>query len=355
MRVGIIGLSVGLAAVSVRADDVFTPEDVIRIRSVGGARISPDGRWIAYTLRAPRRPVKDEDGSAWSELHVVDLNGSSRAFVTGKVSVGGVQWTPDGGGISFTAKRGKDKHAALYVIPVDGGEARQVLTHASGVGGYSWHPDGKQVAFLATDKKPKDKKELEKKGFKAVVYEEDWRPVKVWLAEPNVDKPDQKARALDLPGSARSVKFAPDGRRLIVTLSPTSLIDDGYMNTKYHVIDVDSGESATQIDTPGKIGAIEWSPDGKRLAFIAAADRNDPSPGRLMVVSASGGQCRDLLPGYLGQISSIAWQDDRTIMYLGDEGVQTALGKVTIDGENKTLLPAEKHVLAGLTLSRDGQ
>ena len=129
----------------------LTPDQVATIRSVRSAKISPDGQSVAYILSVPRRPAKDDDGSSWAELHVYSEKSGSRPFITGEVNVGGVDWTHDGTGISFLAKRGKDEHRALYVIPVDGGEARRRMEHGDDIRSYSWAPDGRRVAFLARD------------------------------------------------------------------------------------------------------------------------------------------------------------------------------------------------------------
>ncbi|GAI74680.1 unnamed protein product, partial [marine sediment metagenome] len=74
---------------------------VAKIRRVGSVRISPDGKLIAYTLSVPRQIYTDDDGSAWSELHIVGQDGQSRPFVTGKVNISSIDWTPDGKEISF--------------------------------------------------------------------------------------------------------------------------------------------------------------------------------------------------------------------------------------------------------------
>jgi len=117
------------------------------IRQVGSVRISPDGKLVAYILYVPRLIYTDDDGPSWGELHVVGRDGQSRPFITGEVNISSIEWTPDGRGISFLAKRGDDEHKALYVIPNDGGEARKVLEHETDIGGYSWSPDGREVAL----------------------------------------------------------------------------------------------------------------------------------------------------------------------------------------------------------------
>ncbi|MFQ5495130.1 MAG: S9 family peptidase [Phycisphaerae bacterium] len=283
-------------------------------------------------------------------LHVVGLDGVSRLFVTGVVNVGAVRWTPDGRGISFLAKRGKDKHRSLYVIPLGGGEARKVLSHRTSITAYDWRPDGKRVAFLAKDKEPKGRKKLKKKGFNQEVYEEGLRSVRVWIGTPDDD--EAESRMLELEGSASELHYSPDGSRLVVALAPTPLIDDHYMKRKVHVVDAEDGSVIARIDNPGKLGTVAFSPDGSHLAMMSAADLHDPAAGRLMVAPTEGGVLQDLLPGYQGAVTSIAWKDNRTVMYLGDVGTWTTFGEVRIDGTGRKLhIDEGQAVLGRLRLS----
>lgn len=355
----ILGLALLILALAapLAAKEPFAPRHVAKLRSVSAAVISPDGGRIAYLLAVPRQPLAEKDGPAWTELHVVDQSGNSRRYVTGPVNVGSVAWTPDGKGIAFLAKREGDDYRALYVIPADGGEARRVLAHGADITSYSWSPDGQRVAFLAAEPEPAAKKKLKEKGFSQEVYEEEVPFVRVWIAALG-DKADQP-RPLDLPGSASELRWSPVENRLAVALAPTPLIDDDYMRRKVHVVDADTGKVLARLDNPGKLGQVAWRPDGKNLAMISAADLNDPAPGRLMVAAADGGPeasgLRDLLPGYEGHVSALAWQDADTLMFVGDEGVWTTFNKINLDGsERKTIISTGGPVLTGLTLSRDG-
>ena len=129
--------------------DVLTPWDVARLQAVGSIAASPDGDHVAYTLSVPRNALEDENGPAFSELHVHGPDGS-RPYVTGEVNVGSVDWTPDGSAVTFLAKREGDEERTLWAIPLAGGEARRMLSHDTGVNGYSFSPDGSQVAFIAS-------------------------------------------------------------------------------------------------------------------------------------------------------------------------------------------------------------
>jgi len=51
----------------------LTLEEVVSLKRVKTALMSPNGDAIAYLLSVPRTLYEDEDGDAWVQLHVVDL------------------------------------------------------------------------------------------------------------------------------------------------------------------------------------------------------------------------------------------------------------------------------------------
>jgi dipeptidyl aminopeptidase/acylaminoacyl peptidase len=329
----------------------WTPQHVAKLRSVTAAAISPDGRQIAYVLSVPRDLPKEKDGPSWAELHVVALNpsrfgekgwekvwnkgwvkrlivaGDSTPYVSGQVNVDSIAWTPDGKSISFLAKRDQDKYRSLYVIPARGGEARKVLAHDSDLTGYSWSPDSKQVAFLATAPAAADRSKRQSEGFSQEVYEEDVPPVRVWIA-------DLESKGLpcdlDLKGSASEVHFAPVGDKLAVALAPTPLIDGHLMFRKVHIVDVRTG-FLVDLKNPGKIGQFAWSPDGQRLALIAARDEHDPLQGRLWVHDADSKAWVDVLPDFAGHVESVFWRDPTKLLVQAAVGASTTLGTVSLE------------------------
>jgi dipeptidyl aminopeptidase/acylaminoacyl peptidase len=327
------------------AEDILTAHDIARLRVVLAAEISPQGDSIAYVLGVPREVGQEDNGPAWSELHVVDLSGNSRPFVTGHVNVSHVRWTPDGKGISFLARRGDDKETSVYVIPIDGGEARRLLSFATSISSYSWHPDGKQLAFLATEAPDEEKKKLAEKGFNAEFYEEDLQPVKVWLAEADFECTEDP-RMLDLPGSASELHFGPDGDRLLVALTDKPLIDYHFMYRRLHVVDVKSGSVMRKIENPGKLGPARWSPSGQLIAFLSGEDINDPSEGRLMVAQVNDGSFREIMPDYPPNVTGIAWHPDGTLRFTADDGCYSTYGQVAMaDPERELAIPSGGEVI----------
>jgi dipeptidyl aminopeptidase/acylaminoacyl peptidase len=338
------------------ANDVLTPHRVAELRQVIAAAISPDGSRVAHTLSVPRQPNVDEDGEPWSELWVIGTrDGAARAFVTGKVNVSSVRWTPDGRQIAFLAKRGDDKFKALYLISADGGEARKAAELGSDIAAYSLAPDGRRVALIAGEPEPEAKKKLQDKGFKAEIYEEDWRPAKIWPATLFEKAP---AKPLAFDGHVYQVHWSPVEDRLLVTAAPTPSVDDSFLRQQVRVVDANTGQILARIDNPGKLGSVAWSPDGKRIGLIAAADVHDPDPGRLMVADAADGTRRELWPGLEGQISHFEWASNDTIGYVAALGVETAFAKIDIGSTARAPQPLFGPgglILAGLSLSGNGQ
>ena len=310
----------------------MTAEDVTKLRSVTAAEISPDGKHVAFLVSVPRDPYDDDDGPAWSELHVASGPGSSRPYVHGKVNVSGIAWTHDGKAITYRAKRHGDEHTAVWKIPVDGGESVKLAEFDTSISQYDISADGSKIAFVARAEDTRAEK-LKKKGFKAKVVEEQLRFARLWLAELKSDGPvdADDAKELDLGISVSALRFSPDGKQIAVAGAPTPLIDDEYMKTRLRVVNLE-GRTLAEIENQGKLGSFAWSPNGQALALISAADINDPNASRLMVAAATGGQPLDLFRGLLADIEQIAWKGPSTLAFVIDQGTRSAYAEVGTDG-----------------------
>lgn len=339
--------------------DALSLKQISELSGVVASAMSPDARFVAFTRAVPRKPFVDDDGAAWTELWLFDrAGGKQRPFVTGKVSVSSVDWLPDSSAVTFVQKRADDKAASLYVLPIDGGEARRALACAEGVGGYSVSPDGKRVAYLAPEPEKASVKKAREKGFTQEIYEEDWRATRVWIA--NLFDETAKPTALTLAGHAHSVRWSTTDERVLVALAPTPGVDDEYMEQRLVVVDVAKNAVVAKIDNSGKLGAAAWSPDGARIAFVSAADKNDPSAGRLMLVPSSGGKPTELQPGLEGDCAGFAWQSPSSLLTVTSRGVWTTLDKLELAANGtlastKQLVGTGGPILAGFSLSDDGQ
>ena len=351
-RIGFLCLAATLFPLTAlaQAGGGMTLEQIAKTRTASSVAISPDGSEIAYVLAVPRQPGVDPDGPARTELHVVSRAGDDRGYVTGNSNVASPQWFPDGRSLAFLSKREGDGTRGVYRIPLRGGEAVRFASLETDISGYSLSPDGTRVALLAPQAASGALAAQRKQGFTQKVYEEDWRPTGLWIQD--VDG-KAEARRLEIEGSVQGVHWSPAGDRLALVVTPRQLTDDTLVFARVRIVD-DQGRELGRVDNPGKLGQLAWSPDGEHLAIISAADEHDAADGRLTIVGSNGGTQRDLLPGLPGHVSHVGWRDNGRVLFLSQEGVQTRVGEIGVDGQGQqTLLAAEGPVWAGLSVARD--
>jgi dipeptidyl aminopeptidase/acylaminoacyl peptidase len=351
------------SSVSAQADgDTLTPFHVATMEAVDSAAISPDGRHVAYVRMVPRTPRDEEDGGARRQLHVLDCDtGESHAYVTADSGVSRVRWMPDSQGIAFLAKREGDEQRSLYVIPLRGGEARRAAGFDDrGISAYEIAPDGERVALVATVPEGEEREKQEKKGFKAEIYEEDWRPGEAWIAELFDD--EAEPTGLEVDGHVSGVRWSKGGEQLAITVAPTSLVDDSYMLQDIWILDADAGSVTARIEAPGKQGGYAWKPDGSGLSIIGAFDVNDGSAARLQWAATSGAASPMPAP-MLGERErdehQTHWLSDDRLLVRGSQGAWSTLDVYRVEGgkavERTSLLPLEGPVWSSVSVSRDGE
>ena len=162
---------------------------------------------------------------------------------------------------------------------------------------------------------------------------------------------------LETDGSASEISFSPDGSKLVAAFAPTPLIDDFFICTGGFVfIDCCVWKRHCQDRKPGeKIGPIAWSPTGKYLAICSGEDINDPSEGRLTVVSSAGGTPQDIMPDYLPNITHFEWISDDQLVFLAEDSCGRAIGQIDRNGTNQRIYSRtyDTPVFLGMSSSDD--
>ncbi len=361
----------------------FTIEDLYRVTAPQAARLSPDGKAIAYRLE-----TRDfARGKENHDLYRLDVAGGEprRLTFTADDSESAPCWSPDGKQVAFVAKRGE--HPGVFLLPADGGEARELVSLSTGIGNLLWSPDGRHIAFTS-DVYPECGADdacnrrldgwREKGPLTAHVAEEllyrhwtSWSDGKVGhvLA---VEVETGKVRDLT-PGDREApvfgqegagFAFSPDGGELAFTRNPDlKAMLARSTNSDICVVPVDPGPGGELLppknvteSNPAWDGQPLYSPDGKYLAF-----RRQETPGyesdrfRLMLLERKTGKIRDAVPGFDDWITDFEWtKDGSAIVFKADVEGQTPLFRVPASGgEPKKLVSAGQ--IDGFDLSPDGR
>lgn len=348
-----------LSTTALAQDTLWTPQHVAKLRIVTEAVISPDGTQVAYVLAVPRDLSKEKDGGSWTELHVVDTKGNSTPFITGPVNVSNIGWSPDGKHITYLSKRDKDATRCLYMIGAKGGESKLVHRHETDIQAYDWKADGTRIAFLATEAVAKDKKARQDQGFNQEIYEEDAPFVRVWIREMDGSG---APKMLKLNGTASEIHLNPKLNTLAVALAPSPQIDEHIMFRKVHIVDLTTGK-ATNLNNPGKLGQLAWSPDGKKLAMITGADKHDPREGCVWINSIASNEWSQMKGGakgiavgdnFYGHAESIAWIDNARLGFIASQGAHSVVG-FEGEGFRHFMQLSSDHTLGALSYSKNGE
>jgi dipeptidyl aminopeptidase/acylaminoacyl peptidase len=230
----------------------MAPEDLFRIRYVGDAQISPDGRWVAFVLTTLSEDKDEYLSNIWL---VSAAGGEPRRFTTGPRRDTLPRWSPDGSRLAFVSEREAGRKGQLHVMPAGGGEPVRLTDLRHGVGAPEWSPDGTRLVFAARVGGPPEP-----------VTEEDKRkskPVRVITA----------------------MKYRFNGEGFIYD-----------RRSQIFVVRADGGEPH-QL-TEGEYDHVDpvWSPDGRWIAFAAARHdaRDHDDGGDIWLVAAEGGPARRL-------------------------------------------------------------
>ncbi|NGP88829.1 alpha/beta hydrolase family protein [Fodinibius halophilus] len=329
--------------------DVLTPEDVANIEQVSDIAIAPSGDKAAYTLRVQADPHKENKPASY-HLYLADLaSGNSLPYVT-TMSVSNIAFRPNHGTITFLGHRSSDETTSLYEISMNGGEAQKIFSFKTAIADYSWASDGDHLAFMAADTNAFAESSL---PYEPEVYEENLKQRRGFVT--NLAKEGHKPHQLQVEGSVYQMHWSPEGKRLAIAVAPTPLVDDYYMHQQVKITAHHGKEIITEVDHEGKLGDISWSPDGSKLAMIAAADIHDPTAGRLFVISAESGETTQLQPQLKQKFEQFAWAGNDTIYYLTSKGVWSTYGRINTDGtEMTTIVDSDGPSIGSFDRTSDG-
>ncbi|WP_255553990.1 S9 family peptidase [Sphingomicrobium clamense] len=314
--------------------DPLTSEDLFRIKSVGSVAVSPDGSRVAYQVGGRPNIIEgEENGGYESQLMIGTGPNQAASYLPEGMSVSDIKFSPDGRWVSFLHKGEDDEERSVYAVPVYGGSYRKVAQSPdAGVIAHAWSPDGQTIYMLAgaagDDARDKEKK----KGFDAIVYEEEAQLRRMFRSRLGDLDNDVDATAIAIPGYVTEFSVSPDGSYAVVGSQPTPQIDDTYTSKRFHIVDLASADVRAVVETPGKVGDAEISPDGRTMSLIAGVDMNDPAATTLHLVDTATGEFRALNAGAAEAATDAEWLDDGKLAAIIHVGAQSLLRVYNADG-----------------------
>src|SRR6266446_3791387 len=207
---GLFALMTVLVSAARAQRHVPTVDDLLTIKSVAGTQISPDEKWIAYTVSYGDFKQDAFISQIWL---VASDSGKSFQLTRGEKSSTNPKWSPDGQWLAFLSNRLEDKNQIFLINPL-GGEAQQLTKSKTAISNFAWSENGKMIAYTAAEPPPQPLKDRKEYFGDYDVVREGYSYVHLWTFEvaeaiktPVVGK--QRTQKKDF--SVDSFSWSPDG------------------------------------------------------------------------------------------------------------------------------------------------
>jgi len=343
--------------------------DLMKVQRISDPQISPDGKWIAYTVTM----VDKEKNSRNSDIWILPIaGGDARRLTRSPKSDDRPRWSPDSKEIAFVSTR--DGSSQIYRLPVSGGEASQETHIATGASGVLYSPDGSNLLFTsdvhpecdsgnpqqALDCNASRMKAAEDSKVKAHIaarllfrHWTDWKDGRrshLFIMPLNGSQPprDITPGDYDVPpfslGGPDDYAFSPDGREICYA-SKHDPHEERSTNLDLFTFNVATRETKRITTNAAYDGSPQYSPDGKYIAYRAQFRAGYESDRfRLMLYERASGKQRNLSEVLDRWVDSFAWVPDaRKLCFIAEDRGRNSIFEISVEGKDLRRILGEKY------------
>lgn len=354
---------------------LITVDDLHKFHDVRDVQISPDGKWVAYTVSSVDVAADKSDTDVW----MTSWDGTEQLRLTSSPeNENAPRWSPDGRYLAFLSGRpGKAKGTQIWLLNRMGGEAQQFTDFKNKLSSYEWSPDSKRLLLTMTERDPADSDDekpapgANAKAPKPIVvdrykFKQDiqgyltQKPGRFYLFDMATKKPE----ALTAEGfEVASPSWSPDGQ-WIAFLGKEGKDAERYNTWNLYVVEARAGATPRKITNYDGVHATasraqpEWSPDGKRLVFLESggAKKSAYNMSRLTVIAVEGGTPKLLADKLDRAVSSPRFTPDGSaILFLVSDDRSEYPARISVNGGAVERLLPGPGIVSTLAQGKDGR
>ena len=361
LLLSLITVSLLCPAQTTPAKHPMTFEDMMKMKRLGETAVSPDGKWLAYSVTTVNLDQNSKTTEWWLQAIA---GGEPQKLTVGQPGDSGVEFAPDGHSVLFLS--GRDGGQQIWRADFDAAtgsasNAKKLTSIATDSDNAKWSPDGKSIVFTSAvypdcpaittadfdtgNKCNADRdaalsaSKVKARIFTHLLYRH-WdhytndKRSHLFLLSVEAGKmrdltpndthdvpPDYPTDSLGC-GCA----FSPDGKELAITENndPVRAIST---NADIFTLDLTNpAAKPVKVSTsPGGDFSPAYSPDGKYLAWRSQARASYESDKfRLMLYDREAKTTKNLLPKFDRWVEEFAWASDSKAIYFVSENRSNA-------------------------------
>src|SRR5271155_4248321 len=328
-------------------------DDIFQIREVHDPQLSPDAKWLAYTVGTGQ--LKDDSNKQRIWMLPIPNSGTAAAdpiaLTSEDASSTHPRWSPDGKFIAFLSAR-RDGKTAVWLLNRLGGEAEKLTDTAQDVDDFFWSPDGRRMVLVLRDPTSEELDEAKNKDEDDADSDDKDKKKKAdkpWVIDRLQFKEDihgyldrHRTHIYVFDLAAKSLTqitggdfddsepaWSPDGKQIAFTSNRTPDADANY-NMDIWVVaadNTDKGAHLTKISSsPGEDHSPAWSPDGRLIAFTTQLDPKlfQYATKHLAIAPSNGGSVKVLTQSFDRNVTNPHFSSDGNSIYFiaDDDGTQ---------------------------------
>jgi dipeptidyl aminopeptidase/acylaminoacyl peptidase len=333
-------LALALAS-SVAAARTLTYEDLAAMQRIGAPALSPDGKWIAYTVTTTDLPKNVRNNAVW--LMRADGTGG-RELAAGDSPV----WSPDGKTIAYSSG------GQIALWDVASSKSRKLPDLAGGASSLKWLPDGSGL-LAVSDVEIEGKNNMPSTESKARVIDSLlFRHWNTWTGStrthvfhvPLTGTPrDLTPGPFDAPpfsvGGGSELDVSPDGKELAFARN-TDVDAARSPNADIFLVPLAGGEPKRITSRTGNDTAPVYSPDGRWIAYRSQARQGYESDLiELWLYDRAAGTSKRIAADFPNWVESVTWlPDSKSMLITAPLEGRNAIYEMTLDGRATLVLNA---------------
>jgi len=360
-------MNVGITGETPAETHPFSIHDMLAMDRISDPQVSPDGKWIVFTLRT----TDLEANKGRTDLWLVGVDGKGlRRLTTHPAGDFNPRWSPCGKLICFLSTRSGSSQ--IWRIRVSGGEAKQVTDLPLDIGNLLVSPDGNHIAFTMDVFPRHSSPECTKKKLDEIasrkrtgrIYE------KIFIRHWDTWKDGRRSHVFVIPtkgGEARDVMpgmdadtpskpfggpeeitFTPDGKGLVFTARDVGREEPWSTDFDLYYVPIDGSKPPKCLTEKNEAWDTSpiFSPDGKTMAYLAMSrPRYEADRFKIILYSWLDGKEHILTENWDRSPSSICWSSDSKKIYATAANIgQQSLYSIDVKSGRVTMVLKDGHV-----------